>query len=129
MFWWRSPSKMIVIGVLATAAGIALVFFLERRGYKSMSYLVGWPALLLLALGSLAALLGGLAWAWRTPIARLVGAGIAILILGALAVRIIPMSIHNWTASVGFPLATTGLIGALFLVLAVVRWALAHVVK
>jgi hypothetical protein len=129
MFWWRSPSKMIVIGVLATAAGIALVFFLERRAYKSMSYLVRRPALLLLALGSLAALLGGLAWAWRAPIARLVGAGIAVLILGALAVRIVPMSIHNWTASVGFPLATTGLMGALFLVLAIIRWVRVHVAK
>jgi hypothetical protein len=129
MFWWRSPSKMIVIGVLATAAGITLIFFLERRGYRNMSYLVGWPALLLLALGSLAALLGGLTWAWRTPIARLVAVGIAVLVVGALAVRIIPTSIHNWTASVGFPLATTGLIGALFLVLAVIRWIRVHFAK
>jgi TRAP-type C4-dicarboxylate transport system permease small subunit len=55
--------------------------------------------------------------------------GIAILVIGALAIRIIPMSINNWTASVGFPLATTGLIGALFLVLAVIRWLRVHVAK
>lgn len=59
---------------------IVLVFSLERRGYESMSYLEGWLALPLLATGSLAALLGGFAWAWRTPIVRLVGTGIAILI-------------------------------------------------
>jgi hypothetical protein len=129
MLWWRSPSRMILSGVLATAFGIALIFFLELRGYRSMSYLVSWPALLLLALGSLAALLGGLAWAWRTPIAKLIGVGIAVLVIGALAVRIIPTNIHNWTVSVGFPLATTGLIGALFLVLAVIRWVRVHVAK
>jgi len=44
MLWWRSPSKMILIGFLVTAVGIALVFFLERLGYRSMSYLVGLPA-------------------------------------------------------------------------------------
>ena len=82
------------------------------------------------ALGAAAHRLRGSAtMARQTAIARLVVAGIAVLILGALAVRIIPMSVHNWTASVGFPVATTGVIGALFLVLAVVRWVLAHVVR
>lgn len=119
---------MIASGILATAFDIALIFFLERRGYRSMSYLVGWPALLL-ALGSLAVLLGGLAWVWRTPSARLIGVGIAVLVIGALAIRIIPMSINTWTASVGFPLATTGLIGTLFLVLAVIRWLRVHVAR
>jgi hypothetical protein len=74
-----------------------------------MSYLEAWLALLLLVMGSLEALLGGFEWGLATPIARLVGVGIAILILSGLAVRIIPISIHNWTASVIFPLATTGL--------------------
>jgi len=118
---------MILIGVLLSGVGIALTFLFERRGYRNTSYLL--DSLALLALGSLAALVGSFAWARQTAIVRLVVAGTAVLILGALAVRIIPMSVHNWTASVGFPVATTGLIGALFLVLAVVRWALAHVVK
>jgi hypothetical protein len=120
---------MIVIGILSSSVGIALAFLLERRGNRNTSYPVGWPAMLLLGLGSLAALVGSFAWARQAAISRVVLAGIAVLILGALAVRIIPMSLHNWTASVGFPVATTGVIGALFLVLAVVRWVLAHVVR
>ena len=120
---------MIVIGILSSSVGIALTLLVERHGYRETSYLVDWLALLPLALGSLAALVGSFAWARQTAILKLVVAGIAILILGALAVRIIPMSVHNWTASIGFPVATTGLIGASFLVLAVVRWVLAHVVK
>ena len=124
-----SPQRMIVIGILSSSIGIALTFLVERRGSRNTSYPVNWPALLLLGLGSLAALVGSFAWARQTAIARVVVAGIAVLILGALAVRIIPMSVHNWTASIGFPVATTGVIGALFLVLAVVRWVLAHVVR
>jgi len=123
-----SPSRVIVIGILSSSVGIVLTFLVERHGYRNTS-LVDWLAWLLLAFGSLAALVGSFAWGRRTAIARLVVAAIAVLILGALAVRIIPMSVHNWTASVGFPVATTGVIGALFLVLAVVRWVLAHVVR
>jgi hypothetical protein len=124
-----SPSRMIVIGILSTSVGIALAFLVERHGYRNTSHLVDWLALPLLALGSLAALVGSFAWARQTAIARLFVAGIAVLVLGALAVRIIPISVHNWTESIGFPVATTGLIAALFLVLAVVRWVLAHVVR
>jgi hypothetical protein len=124
-----SPSRVIVMGMVSSSLGIALTFLVERHGNRNTSYLVDWLAWLLLAFGSLAALVGSFAWARRAAIARLVVAAIAVLILGALAVRIIPMSVHNWTASVGFPVATTGLIGALFLVLAVVRWVLAHVVR
>jgi hypothetical protein len=124
-----SPLRMIVIGILSNSVGIALTFLVERHGYRNKSYLVDWLAWLLLAIGSLAVLVGSFAWARQTAIVRLVMAGIALLILGALAVRIIPMSVYSWTASVGFPVATTGLIGALFLVVAVVRWVLAHVVR
>lgn len=124
-----SPLRLIVIGILSSSVGIALTFLVERHEHRNTSYLVDWLAWLLLAFGSLAALVGSFAWARQTALARLVVVAIAVLILGALAVRIIPMSVHNWTASVGFPVATTGLIGALFLVLAVVRWVLAHVVR
>jgi hypothetical protein len=124
-----SSRKMILAGILLTVAGIALAFLFAPSGPQETSRLADGLALLFLALGSLLALIGGLTWARHTTTLRLGEMGIMILILGAIAVRLVPIRLHDWTVSVGFPLATTGLLGALFVVFAVIRWVLVHVVK
>jgi hypothetical protein len=120
-----SARWIILIGLCATAAGVLSYFQLERHSFVSTSdfeFLVlehmFLPALLL---GLVTTLMGSALWARRAMIRDVAAYGIGIVILAPLALTLIPINIHGWTAAFMLVGADAILIGGLFLIFAAIR--------
>jgi hypothetical protein len=124
-----SARWVILIGLCVTAAGVLASFQLERHSFVETQdfefRFLSEIFLPVLALGLLTILTGSVLWAWRAVIRDLVLYGLGTLILAPLALALIPINIHDWTAAFMFVGAAGILIGSLFLVFAFVR-ALVH---
>ena len=120
---------VILIGVCLTAAGVLAYFQLERHSFVSTEdfefRFLSDMFLPILALGLLTTLTGSVLWAWRAKIRDLVLYGLGTIIFVPLAVTLIPINVHGWTAAFMFVGVAGILIGGLFLVSAIVR-ALVH---
>jgi hypothetical protein len=119
----------ILIGVCLTAAGVLLYFQLERHSFVETQDVefrfLSETFLPVLALGLLTTMAGSILWARRAAIRDLVLYGLGTIILVSLALKLIPINVHDWTAAFMFVGAAGILIGSLFLLFAIVR-ALVH---
>ena len=124
---------LILIGLCLTVAGVLANFQLERHSFvntqDSEFRFLSDTFLPILMLGLLMTLIGSLLWAWRATIRDLVLYGLGIIILVPLALALIPINIHGWTAAFMFVGAVGILVGALFLVSAGVRALVEHKAK
>jgi hypothetical protein len=120
---------IILIGLSVTAAGILASFQLERHSFvetRDFEFrFLSEMFLPVLALGLLTTLTGSVLWARRAAIRDLVVYGLGTIILIPLALALIPINVHDWTAVFMFVGLAGVLIGSLFLVFAFGR-AIVH---
>jgi uncharacterized membrane protein (UPF0136 family) len=77
-------------------------------------------------LGLLTALIGGVTWAWRAPLAHLLLSGVSVGVVAFLLAELVDINIHGPTALLLF-VVVAGLLGcALILLLAAIRFTLSR---
>jgi hypothetical protein len=120
----------ILIGISATALGIILYSQLDRIVKLRVGFtIINGAAVLSISmtlLGLLAALIGGVTWAWRAPLVRLLLSGVSMGVVAFLLDELVDINIHGPTALFMF-VVVAGVFGcALILLIAATRFVLSR---
>jgi hypothetical protein len=118
---------LAAVGVFLSLLGVYFEFLLEKRSFE-----LSWPdreffflqnaSLPMLVLGFLIAVVGSLLGAWRlTSAPVLLSISVIALLTASLAMKMFPINIHGWTASLILPCLGAYLIAGIFMAFAVAR--------